>query len=330
MEESTLESTMESELDALFGTSKSAAPAAVAGKDAKSDPGDKTPPAASPAASETTEEDPLLAALDTIEEDKEAKPDEKPAVSEEQQEILKVIPTAQAAVELYNVAQNYQNFTGALEKGKFGDVEAMLSSWNPDVMDGWMEHIYQKFVGGENPEWVDRFIAEKEGRGPDKAVTKLQKELNALKDQLTEKKAVTTQNTEQQRVQASFQEYNRHIDGLFEKINFNKTDRKWVTADLNQRIAADPKILAAVKSGKPAAANALFKAACRDYLNRDKEVVEQTGEKIAAQEKKKLPLGGAGGQDAGTLPDDIKQVPKGQEDSWVDQQLGKLFGKNKK
>lgn len=327
--EETAESTLDADLATLLGTSKPAAPAVVADKGATPDLSAKPAAAASPQPVETpTEEDPLLAALDAIEEEKEAKPEEgKAGVSEEQQEILKVIPTATAAVELYNVAQNYKNFTDTLQSGKFSDVESMLKDWNPDVLDGWLEHVYkQKVASGE---WVDRFIAESEGKGPDKEVTKLKREMAELKASLTEKKAANTQSDAQKQLQESFQNYNKHIDGLFDKINFNKADRRWVTADLTTRISADPKVLAAIKGGNASAANKLFKDACREYLTRDQEVVQQNGEKITGQERKKLPLGGAGSETT-AMPENIKDVPKGQEEKWLDAGLAKLFGKKKK
>lgn len=338
------EQTMEQELEALFNPT-SAAPAAEPGKGATPEPGKGKEGAASLPPSEkkegdpepeakTEEDDPLLKALDEIEDgepkDGEKKPDEgKPALSDEQQQILRVIPDAQTAAGLYNVATNYSNFTGALEAGDYDGVLGMLQAWNPSTVDGLLEHIYTKYAA--TGEWVDRFIAEQEGKGTEhKGMKNLEKQVAELRSKLEQKQVVNTEAQQQDRVQKAFVAYNDHIHSLFEKVNFNKADRKWVVADLNARVAADPKILTAIKSGDVTAVNKIFKAACKEYLTRDKQVAEETGEKVQVQSQKKLPIGGAAvTETAGQLPDDVRQVPKGQEDSWLDQQLGKLFGRKK-
>ncbi len=89
--------------------------------------------------------------------------------------------------------------------------------------------------------------------------------------------------------------------------------------------------MAAVKSGNVKAVNALFKAACKDYVNRDKEVVTGTAAKIETQEKKKLPLGGGAGSED-TVPDDYNAVKASDSDMMEKsmlKQLGNLF-KSKK
>jgi hypothetical protein len=326
----TLEQTTAAELDALLGTPGSAAPAAVVEDGSKPKPDAKSPPVASPEGSETpSEEDTLIAALEAIEEEKpvEVKPDEKPALSEEQKAVLDVIPTATEAVRLHNVEQNYNNFTGALANGQFDNVQKMIEQWNPDVWEGLLEHIYeQKVASGE---WVDRFIAVADGKGPTKEFTKLQKEVNELKNQLVSKKTGEEQTSAQQQLSDNLKKYSTHVGELFDQLNFNKADRRWIVADLNLRIAADPKVLAAVRGGNAKAVNALFKATCKDYINRDKEVVEQTTEKIDAQSKKKLPLGGAAAVAEGALPEDFKNVPAKDAESVASRMLDKLLGKKK-
>ena len=323
-ESAVAEPSVDAQLEELFGTTKETKPAAQAAAVTEGEQppaGDKTPPAASPAESE----DPLLAALDGIEEEKpaEVKPEDgKPALSEEQKAVLDVIPDPKVAVEMYNTVQNYRNFTTALEGGKFGDVETMLSEWNPDVLEGWVEHVYEK----HKEAFVDRFIAEAEGKGKSPDLVKLEKEVRTLKSSLEEKKVVNAQSAEQQRTQAAFKAYNDHVEALFDQIKFNKSDRRYVIADLKTRLAEDPKTLAAIKSGNTKAVNSLFKTACREYLQRDKEVTETTTEKIAAQDKKKIPLGGGAAQ-TDTIPEDIRQVKKGQEDSWAQRALDILFKK---
>jgi len=324
MAEETL--TVDAQLNELFGTPETPAAKAEGAETPKGDPA-KPVPAASPAPVEAKPEeaDPLLKALEEIEEEQPAAPKEdKPVLSPDQQAVLEAIPNIEVATNLYQAVQNYDNFTGALSSGKFTDVEAMLTKWNPDVLDGWQEHIYQKFVA--SGAWVDRFIAEAEGKGPTKEFTKLQKEVNSLKEALTAKTTTSKAEQEAAATQAAFQGYNKHVNDLFEKINFNAADRRWVTADLNQRIAADPKVLAAVKSGNAKAVNPLFKAACREYLTRDKEVVVQGEKKVEKQLQKKVPLGGASAE-TDAIPEDINQVKKEDRETWTQRALDKLFKK---
>ena len=327
MADESAESVMDAELATLLGAESKPAASAAAVTAPKGAAGETPPAVASPAAGETPagEEDPLLKALDEIEEEPEVKPEEKPALSTDQQAVLEAIPDIKTATNLYNVVQNYHTFTGALESGKFNDVESMLTEWNPKVLEAWVEHVYEK----NKVAFVDRFIAENDpARGPEnKALTALQKEFNQLKTQLEDKKKVSVQEEAQTRVQQSFQAYNVFVNDLFDKINFNKADRRWVTADLNNRVAADPKVLAAVKSGDTKKVIPLFKAACKEYATRDKEVVTGAAEKVTQQEKKKAPLGGGAAEAANEIPDDIKQVKKGDEDKWLDKALGALFKK---
>lgn len=318
------EPTTDEQLEALLSTSKPAAPAVVASK-----PGDP-PPEVVASPSKEGEENPLLKALDEISDGEEETPapEGKGALTADQQEILKVIPDIQTASNLYGVVENYNNFTQALQAGKFDDVEEMLSSWDKNVIDGWLEHIYEKKVA--SGEWVDRFIAEKEGRGPEnKGLTKLQNEMKELREQLAEKKNVNTKAEQEQATNQAFVNYNKYINSLFDQMDFSKADRRWVAVDLNSQVAANPKVVAALKAGNLSAVNKLFKTACRDYIERDKVVVAEKDAKIEVQSKKKLPLGGGGGEAEGALSDDIREVPKDKVEVWVDRQLGKLFSKKK-
>ncbi len=98
--------------------------------------------------------------------------------------------------------------------------------------------------------------------------------------------------------------------------------------DLNTRVGSDPKVMAAVRSGNLSALNSMFKSAVREYANRDKEVTGETDKKILEQNKHKAPVsGGAGPQVTDALPEDVKQVKKGQEENWMMQQLNGLFAK---
>lgn len=329
-DEATLDSEMTSELIALLGP---AAPAAAAGKT-----GEKAPPVASPEGSEKPagddEEDPLLKALDALGEEGEEKKEgeegkegdePKAALSDDQQAVLSVIPDIQTATNLYNVVENYNTFTTAMAEGKFEDVESMLSDWDPSVMEKWLEHIYKKH--GES--LVDRFINENDPNAPkeNKDIVALRKKIQSLEDAVVTKKKTTIAETEADTTKKGIQKYNMHVNELFDKIEFNKNDRKWVVADLNNRIAGDPKLYAAVKAGDIKGVLPVFKAACKEYLNRDKEIVEAKGTKIKVQEKKKLPMGSGAGGEGDVIPDDIKSVKKGDEDAWLDKTLNGFLGK---
>lgn len=325
------EQTLDQQLEALFAEPKSPAPAGEPGDGATPKPGQQPAAVASPPPAKKEGEqqppaegevDPLLKALEEIKEEKVEEP-AKPQLSDDQQKVLEAVPTVERAAELYATAQNYANFTGALEGGDFGKVEGMLQAWNPQVLEGWLEHVYaQKVASGE---WVDRFIAEQEGRGSQyKGDVQLRNRVAQLETQLKEKAQTSQQSQLTQQQQQAFVNYNTHVNDLLEKINFNKADRRWVVSDLNARVAADPKVLESIRRGNVAAVNGLFKTVVKEYVTRDKEVVEQTDAKVQQQSQKKPPLGGAAATVEQPLPDDISQVPKGKEDDWMDQQLTKL------
>jgi hypothetical protein len=335
------EQTMEQELEALLNP-KTPAPAGEPGDGATPKPGEQKPVVASPPASEKpegelTETEKILKALDEPEDGEQKpkegeKPEEKdkgPQLSEEQQKVLNVIPNAEAAMALVNVATNYNMFTGALETGRFEEVHGMIQAWNPAVMEGWLEYVYtQKVATGE---WVDRFCEENDpevGKNPAmKEVRAVRGELNKLQKQLAEKQTNNAQEEQTARVQKAFTAYNDHVHGLFEKYNFNKADRPWVVDALNARVAGNKEVLTKIQSGDVTAVNKLFKEVCKSYLTRDKQVVEQTQEQVQQQEKKKIPLGGGSGTEVAPLSDDVRQVPKEQEENWLKQQLGRLFSK---
>ena len=327
------EPSLDQQLEELFGTS---APAGAPGKDALSESGTTppavaSPPAVKPASGETDpnaeaqETDPLIQALEGIEE--EAKPDEtqKPQLSDDQAQILQVVPTIQTAQALYTTAENYRNFTQAFEGGKFDQVEQMFSKWNQPAFDAFLNHIYTKKVA--SGEWVDKFIAEQEGQGQQhSAITSLQRQIQELQNSLKEKETNNEQQALTQRQKQTFAAYNQHVHSLFEQIKFSEADRPWVVATLNNKVVSDPKLLSAVKTGNMTAVNSAFKEVVKSYVLRDKAVKVAEGAKIEAQSNKRLPVGGASAEVSGeqALPDDVKQVPKGKEDDWMWQQIGKL------
>lgn len=199
----------------------------------------------------------------------------------------------------------------------------MFEAWNKDAFEGFLEHIYtQKVNSGE---WVDRFIAEQEGTGQThQGMKTLERKIAQLQSQIEQRNQGNQQAQAQQAQQQAFTEYNKHIHSLFDQIKFAEADRRWIVADLNAKVASDPKIITAIKGGNVNAVNGLFKAAIREYATRDKQTAQKTAEKIDLQSQKKPPISGGAVSQEGALPDDIRQVPKGQEDNWMEQQFSKL------
>lgn len=333
---------MEAELEAFLGTTKSAAPAAVVEDGTKPKPDAKVPPVASPEGSEkpaavvetpTAEVDPFLAAIDAIEDSPvvaETPAGEKPALTPDQKAVLDAVPSVEVANSIIQVAQNYTNFTDALAAGKFGDVESMLDNWKPDVLDAWLEYIYEKKMA--SGEWVDRYL--EGGKGRDKDVVKLEKQVAALQKSLDTKKETETETAADQQRRANLKSFQDHITGLFDHLNFNQSDRRWIIADLKIQIAGNPKVMAEIQAGNPKAVNTLFKNVLKEYTTRDKAVADEKGAKIETQLGKKPPIGGGGNNVVeDQIPEDIKDVKKGDEDKWLDKTLngflGKMLGKKK-
>lgn len=320
--------TLDQQLDELFKGPGPKEPVAPGGSD-KADAG-KPGPDALPDPDKTKEaptEDPIEKALADIKDEEPKKEDAAPKLTDEQQAVLRAIPTPQEARNLFQVVENYQNFVTTFESGDFENVETMFQNWNPTAYENFIEHIYQQYM--VNGDWAERFIAEAEGRGSDrKQYKELQKQIKDLEAKQKQKEAGEAQRTQAAENARIAQAYENYVNGLFDTINFSKADRKWVFSDLNARVGADPKVMQAVRSGNLSAINSAFKAAVREYVNRDKQVNEEKDKKIVEQSQKKpLVAGGVGTPGEGELPSDVKQVPKGQEDNWMMQELGKLAKK---
>ena len=340
-ETTSTEQTLDQQLETLFGTSSDApAPGKSDGKDkaATDKPGSPAPSPADSAAKDgkegqpATGEDPLEKALNDIKDDEQPKEEEKqPQLTGDQQAVLQAIPTPEVAQRLFGVVQNYQNFTQAFENGDFENVEAMFNNWNSAIFENFLEYIYDKHM--VNGDWTERFIAEAEGRGGERKgikaleakIAKLEKKQQDERDQQQQGNTKAQQEAENKRVAQAYENY---VTGLFDKIEFNKSDRKWVMQDMNSRVGGDPKLMQAVRAGNLSALNTVFKSAVREYVNSDKQVAAETDKKVADQSKHKAPIsGGACSQVTDALPEDVKQVKKGQEENWMMQQLGNLFSK---
>lgn len=320
------EPNVDQQLEALLNP-KPAAPAAAPDKGATPEAGKTPAQVASPAPGETPAEDPLLKALDAIEEEKPEDPPVAPKLSTEQEQILRAVPDVNTVTRLYQTVENYTNFAGAFESGKFEEVEGMFKHAMPTQFDSFLDHIYEKNIEA----WVDRFIAEQEGRGTEhKGVKVLEQKLAKLQAQIDQAGKPDLEAEAVRRQQQSFTQYNTHVESLFEGLNFAKKDRKYVKATLDAAVVADPKLITAIRSGNTKAVNGLFKTVLRDYVNRDKEVSTETAATLEAQGKKKLPLGSAASNTGGDeIPEDINQVKKEDREKWVDRGLAALFGKKK-
>ncbi len=236
------------------------------------------------------------------------------------------MPDAATAENLRQTAENHKNFSNAFEQGRFEDVEAMFKAWNPAAYDTFLENLYVKHVA--SGEWVDRFVAENDPKGPgpqtNKALRTLEKRLSEVQKQLADKESGQQKETAESAQKKAFVAYSSHVSGLLDQIKFSEADRPWVVSTLNSRVAADQTLMKAIRAGDVNAVNKLFKTTVREYVTRDKALSDSKAAKVELQDKKVLPVGGAAATNDGALPDDIKQVPKGQEDTWLDQQLGKL------
>lgn len=281
-------------------------------------------------------EETLEQKLEKITAETEPKPAEEPKLSPEQQQILQAVPNVQTAQQLTQVAANYQNFTGAFERGDFEGVESMIEGWNKNASDGLKEHFYQKYVA--SGEWVDRWIADKENPGS-KAVTH---EIKTLRQQLDELKSTHAQRTQQETTQREQQEnaavsqrYQAHLTGLFDQIEFSAADRRWVMADINAKVAGNTAVRTAIQNGNTAAVNAIFKSAVKEYVTRDQQQAEKRETTIAMQDKHKpLVAGSAMVPTTGITDEQIQSAPKPQREALrerkMDDELAALARKHKR
>ncbi len=289
-------------------------------------PGVVPDPAASPAQGEggdpSTE---LEAALEKIAIDKPV--ETKDGLTPAQQQVLATVPTPEIAQTLHAYAESYHNFTTAFEKGNFAGVDQMFKAWNPQAYDAFLEHVYTQKV--ESGEWVDRWITNTENP-VNKPINALRKEIDALKNQLTQRSEGESQAQVQARAAQTATAYRGYVDGLFDQIDFSPADRRWVADALHNKVATDPTLFKAVSNGQFNAVNGLFAQVVREYVNRDKAANATKQAAFAKQAAKVAPIPGSSPvAQVGALPDDIKQVPKGKEDEWMDQEFAKLAKKRR-
>ncbi len=274
-------------------------------------------------------EEPVVATLeDKLGEIEEPKPNEAPKVSDDQQKILSAIPDVQTASQLLQAAQSYDQLNSVLSNRDFDKFETML---DPGAAEGLLEHIYKKYV--DTGAWVDRFISEHDPNGNpvvQQSLRAMQSKLDQVQSKLAERDRGQSEAQQRAQAQQTFATYQKHVNGLFDKIEFAPADRRWVMDALSARAGADPQIMAQLRNGNPSAVTSLFKQVVREYVNRDKSESESRAALLAAQEKKKPLLPGSQVTPTAGLPRDVKEVPKGKLDAWMDQELAALAGSRKR
>lgn len=314
------ELTLEQQLEALKPTGQESALAT--GSESQTDPKPnetKEPPAD---ASQSAGSEELLKKLDEIKADEEKPAEEqKPQLSTEQQEVLKAVPDKETADALLQIAGNYRTFSEALATGDFQTVQKMI---DPQAYENFLDYVYQQKVA--TGEWVDRYIADNDTPSHvNQGMRQLQNKIAQLEKQQAERQSREQNAQSQANNDRLVTAYVNHIEGLFNQIEFSEADRPWIRDAINARVQGNPQLQKAILSGNMAAVNATFKEAVRGYVDRDKAINGKKAEQLKEQEKHKPPLQSTPAVNDGALPDDVKQVPKGKEEGWMDQQLSKLF-----
>lgn len=292
---------------------------------------EETTPEEKPAEEAKTEETPaevkteaptdIEKALAEIPDAPEVKDEEKPAVSPEQQEILAAFPNKEVAQGVLRESQIFQQLNTALQNSDYDTVEQLFDG---KALEGFLEHIYTKHVASE--EWINRWIAEKEGTAPvHKGMSALEQKLARLEAKLAEKDSETSKQSQQKFEADLRQSYFTHVDGVFNKFNFSPADRRYVLADISGKISSDPQLLAAYRSGNMQALNTIIKTSIRDYSTKDQVKHGETQKVLEKQEQKRPLIQGQAAQFTEELPSDVKQVPKDKLDQWQTQELQKLF-----
>jgi hypothetical protein len=267
----------------------------------------------------------------------EAAKEEKPSLSSEQQEILAAIPSKQVMETVSSLAQGYNRFVGAFRQGNFEGVLQEMQAFAPAEFDSFMEHLYQTRVVANEADpnnWVNKWIAHKEGRGNNPEVNALKQQLAAIQQQLQQRSHQEQQTLTQQQTAQIQQNYTNHIKGLFDQIKRPEGDRRWIQNEINLAVSRDPAAMQAVTRGDLKAINKHFAAAVREYDKRDMEVTTIKEGVLKEQEKHKMPLQGAGTQPIGALTDEmIAKLPREQRDSALDAKveadIANLLGQTK-
>ena len=267
------------------------------GKSPESTPPEPTPPA------ETAFD---VKALDAIEEPKA----EEPAKSTDFEKVL---------TEVAPLVEGYQTFTQAFEGGDFEGVEQMLEQFAPEAHKAFMSHLYAKYID----KWTDRWVEEKEGKR-DPRVSVLHGEVEKLKQALADRTRREQSSETRAQLAQTARNYNTYLEGLFNRVNFSKADRRWVGAEINNQIAATPALVQAVRENKFGGVAKVFKNVLTEYVGKDKAAGAAVSSLRAAQAVKQPPIQSAPVVEMEGIPDNVDDVPKDKLDSWLDMQLAKL------
>ncbi len=241
-----------------------------------------------------------------------------------------MFPDAQHATQALNIANGYIAFTNTIANGDFQNTEAMLEKWNPEATTGLREYFFEKYV--RNGDWVDRWVAEKEGRGEEnKDVRTLKTQVNKLEKQLETKKTEEASQAQNAQFQQTVQGFVGHVEALFKQIGADDTDKQIMWPLINAQVGANEQVRQAMNRRDYKNVNSIFKSVSKTYFGKTKTVADSKAAKQTAQEQHKPPVqAGAMQELSGQLPSDVKEVPKGKLDDWVDQELGKLAKGRKK
>ncbi len=245
-------------------------------------------------------------------------PPETPKLTDTQQQILSTFETPEKAQEAKTHAGYFDQLNDALVSGDYATVDQMFA---PEAHEGYLNHIYEKYV--KSGEWVDRWIDEREGKAPVRPeIKQLQQQIAALQAERQREKQGQTSQQQQQRNTETNKAFTTHLESLFDKINFSAADRRYVAADITNRIAQDKAAMDAYQNRSFAQLNKIFKTSVMEYVQRDKAATEKTEKTIAAQEAKKpLPQGSAITPTGPITDEQIKSAPKDKRAAMYDQQM---------
>lgn len=316
----TVEPSLEEQLTAVMKP-KDAAPAEPGSAATPSEPTSPAPEAPSEEA-EQPQEPSAEDELKKIAEETPAEPEtQKPALSEEQQKILAMIPNTQIAEQVQTLATGYHNFTSAFAKGEFDNVTEMLQSWNPQAWDLFEEHLYQKKVA--SGEWIDRWIQDKDGNATvNSGMKALHTEIANLKSTLAQQQQRESQQRDEAHRAEIGRQYNAHVSALFDRIKTPEEDRPRIKRLLDVTVGTNKSVLARINAGDMKAVNKIFAEEVTAYNKRDQQITEKNEKTFAVQDKKKPLVSAATVTRATEITDEmIQQAPPEQRDELLDRQM---------
>lgn len=238
--------------------------------------------------------------------------EEKPALTAEQQEIFKAIPTPEAAKQAITEAGYFRDLSNAVVNGDF---ETVLGAFAEESRQGFEEYLYQKYVA--QGDWIDRWIAEKDGTAPVvKGLSGLEQKIARLEARLAEKESTNTQEAQKAQATQLQGKYSAYLEGMFDRFSFSPADRRYVAADITTHISQNPQLMAAYRSGNFEQFNTVVKNAIREYSTKDQIKQKETAAVIQKQEQRKDLIQGQGA----TI------TPKG--DQTLEQELAEFFAKH--